>query len=236
LSFRRAATGDTLGGMPSPDASQNSAITERGLFVALDGPDGGGKTTQAARLAAWLRAQDRAVINCRDPGGTPLGDRLRDLVLKRSDLKISLRAEMLLYMASRAQLVEDVIRPALAEGLVVISDRYLLANLVYQGHAGGLDLDELRQVGRASTGGLWPDLTIVLDVPRAVAEARVGAPRDRIEDRPLTFRERVRSGFLELARSYPSPVVVIDGTAGPDEVAARIQDEVARALALGPRS
>ncbi len=228
--------------MTAPDTSPTAPA--RGLFLTLDGPDGGGKTTQAAGLAAWLRARGVAVVSCRDPGGTALGDRLRAILLDRDTVDLALRAEMLLYMASRAQLVEEVIRPALAAGRTVVSDRYLLANLVYQGYAGGLPADEVAQVGRAATGGLLPDLTLVLDLPPEAARARVGAARDRIEDRPESYHMRVRDGFLQAARrardgacpEYPAPIVVIDASADPETVAARIRSEVERALALGPRT
>jgi dTMP kinase len=206
-----------------------------GRFIALDGPDGGGKTTQAARLVEWLRARGFEVVACRDPGGTALGERLRSILLDKGNVPIGLRAEMLLFMASRAQLVEEVIRPALAAGKVVISDRFVLANMVYQGVAGGLDVDEVRRVGMAATGGLWPDLTVVVDVPPAVATARVGGPRDRIEDRGDEGRRRLRDGFLGAAGAYPAPLVIIDGTADVEAVASRLQAEVARALAIDPR-
>lgn len=206
-----------------------------GRFLALDGPDGGGKTTQAARLVEWLRARGFEVVACRDPGGTGLGERLRSIVLDRGNVTIGLRAEMLLFMASRAQLVEEVVRPALEAGKVVVSDRFILANMVYQGFAGGLDVAEVRRVGEAATGGLWPDLTVVLDVPTEVATDRVGGPRDRIEDRGLDQRRRVREGFLEAAGAYPAPLVIIDGTADVEAVAERVRGEVARALAIDPR-
>jgi dTMP kinase len=222
-----------MAGMPVTDAS--SSPRPRGLFVALDGPDGGGKTTQAARLVDWLRSQGLEVLACRDPGGTPLGDRLRSILLDRETVGLSVRAEMLLYMASRAQLVEQVVRPALDAEQVVVSDRYLLANVVYQGYAGGLPVDEIWRVGEVATGGLWPDLTLLIDVPPEVAQARVGAPRDRMEDRPDAFRARVREGFLKAAETYPRPIAVIDGTAEPEAVAAQLRDEVTRALALRPR-
>ncbi len=228
--------------MPVPQSSQRSRV--RGLFLTLDGPDGGGKTTQAAALAAWFRARGFDVVTCRDPGGTPLGDRLRNLLLDRETVPLTLRAEMLLYMASRAQLVEDVIRPALEAGRVVVSDRFLLANIVYQGYAGGLPVDEVGRVGQLATGGLLPDLTLLLDVPTALARARVGRSRDRMEDRPESYHAEVREGFLRAAREgrdhpcpyYPAPLVVIDASADPEVVAGRIQSEVERALALDPRS
>jgi dTMP kinase len=211
--------------------------------VTLDGPDGGGKTTQAARLATWLRARRKEVVTCRDPGGTPLGERLRPVLLRRDGELVGLRAEMLLYMASRAQLVEELICPALAAGCVVVSDRFLLANIVYQGDAGGLPVEDVGQVGRAATGGLFPDLTVVLDVPPEVARARVGPARDRIEDRSDDYHARVRAGFLRAARDwppgqcpyYPAPIVVVDATDDPETVGARIQAEVERVLALDPR-
>jgi dTMP kinase len=192
-------------------------------------------------LAAWLRARGLEVVACRDPGGTALGDRLRQILLDRATAHLALRAEMLLYMASRAQLVEEVIRPALGRGALVVSDRFLLANIVYQGFAGGLPVEEVGRVGQAATGGLFPDLTLLLDIPPVVARARVGAARDRIEDRPDAYHVRVRTGFLRAARDgpcpyYPAPIVVIDASADPETVSERIRSEVERALALGPRS
>jgi dTMP kinase len=208
----------------------------RGPFLSLDGPDGGGKTTQAARLVDWLRAGGHEVVACRDPGGTPLGERLRGLLLDRSELTIGLRAELLLYMASRAQLVEEVIRPALEAGKIVVSDRFLLANVVYQGEAGGLPPELIWGVGRVATVDLLPDFTVVLDVPPEVASARVGAPRDRMEDRGEAFHKKVRSGFLRALKTYPAPFVLIDGTGDPDAVAAKIRNEVGRALAIRSRT
>jgi dTMP kinase len=215
-----------------------------GLFLVFDGPDGGGKSTQAVRLKTWLEERGFDVVACRDPGGTPLGDRLRSMLLDRETVPISMRAEMLLYMASRAQLVDAVIAPALAAGRIVISDRYLLANIVYQGRAGGLHEEEIAMVGMIATAGLLPDLTIVLDIAPAQALARLGAARDRIEDRPLFYQERVRAGFLAAAREqgaastelaeggsvYPAPIVVIDASVDADTVFKRIQQAVEQAL------
>jgi len=126
------------------------------MFISLDGIDGCGKSTQVERLAGWLRQQGRGVVTCRDPGSTPLGEAVRKILLDRHDLAIRRRSEMLLYMAVRAQLVEEVIRPALDAGKVVVSDRYLLANVVYQGYAGGLDVATLWQIGGVATAGLTP--------------------------------------------------------------------------------
>lgn len=216
----------------------------QGAFIVLDGPDGGGKTTQAAALADWLREQGRDVLNCRDPGGTALGDRLRSILLDRGAVLPTLRAEMFLFMASRAQLVDEVIRPAIAAGKVVVSDRFLLANIVYQGYAGGLGVAEVGRVGRVATGGLSPDLTLLLDLPVSLARVRVQGARDRMEDRPLSYHERVREGFLEAASEamgqgscsyYPGPLVMLDASADAEEVSQRIRSEVGRVLALSPR-
>ncbi|MFO0878025.1 MAG: dTMP kinase [Gemmataceae bacterium] len=167
----------------------------RSCFLSLDGPDGTGKSTQCRLLAEWLRSQGTEVVVCQDPGGTSLGQALREILLTGKHHP-ALAAEALLFMASRAQLVAEVIRPALDRGVVVVSDRFLLANVVYQGHAGLLDVELLWKVGQLSTGGLVPDLTLVLDLPLEQSLVRRGRPADHLESRPTDFHERVRAGFL----------------------------------------
>src|SRR5262249_6032908 len=152
----------------------------RGLFLSLDGLDGAGKSTQGRLLAEWLREQGHFVVTCADPGGTPVGDRIRELLLHR---EMTLTCEALLFMASRGQLVAEVIRPALDAGKIVLSDRFLLANVVYQGHAGGLDPQQLWTIGRYATDGLEPDLTLVLDIPLELARTRRKTSADRVENR-----------------------------------------------------
>ncbi len=232
--FASQMSGDPKGSRPHP-----------GFFLALEGPDGGGKSTQSARLAAWLRDEGLDVVTCRDPGSTPLGERLREVILHGEEARPSMRAEMLLYMACRAQLVDEVILPSLMAGRVVVSDRFLLSNLVYQGMAGGLALEEIAQVGLVATGGLFPDLTLILDVSPKVGRERTGPARDRIEARPEDYHDRVRRGFLEAARHaeepggcryFPAPLAVIPGELEPDAVFARIKEEVGNVLALGSRS
>jgi dTMP kinase len=185
------------------------------------------------------------VVSCHDPGSTEVGERLRAIVLDRASTHLSLRSETLIYMASRAQLVDEVIRPSLAAGRVVITDRFLLSTLVYQGLAGGIALNDVWRVGQVATGGVLPDLTIVLDIPAEQRRARVGAARDRIEDRPSEYHDRVRAGFRAAAGVetgggapalwYPAPVVLINAAAAADAVFDLIKSEVERVLALGPR-
>jgi dTMP kinase len=181
------------------------------MFFSFDGVDGVGKSTQIRLFGDWLRGQGREVVTCRDPGGTMLGEELRRLLLGQHAVPIARRAEMLLYMASRAQLVEEVIRPALAAGKDVISDRYLLANVVYQAHGnGGLAPDEVWRVGEVATGGLTPNLVFLLDMPAAKAVARINRSPDRMEARGLEYLERVRQGFLTEAGRFPHQVTVIN--------------------------
>jgi dTMP kinase len=200
-----------------------------GLFFSLDGIDGCGKSTQGRLLAKWLSDQGHRVVTCRDPGSTALGDQIRAILLEQKHA-LALRAEALLFMASRAQLVAEIIRPALTEGQIVVSDRFLLANVVYQGHAGGLEPQLLREAGRLSTDGLEPDLTIVLDLPVALARARLNRPADRMESRDEAYHQRVRDGFLIEARRRPERMVVLDADQPVETVHQRIVQEVRRVL------
>ena len=206
---------------------------QRTPFITLDGLDGSGKTLQLSRLADWLRDRGIDVVTCRDPGSTATGDAVRAILLDRHDLALAATTEMLLYMAARAQLVAEVVRPALERGSWVVSDRYLLANVVYQGHAGGLEPDVVRSVGAIATGGLSPDLTLLLDVDLATAARRLARPLDRLERRGDDYRSRVRAGYLAEARADPGRIVVVDATDGPDVVADRIRTIVASRFALG---
>ena len=203
----------------------------RPSFISLDGLDGTGKSTQCRLLADWLRAGGHAVTMCIDPGGTPLGGQLRSLVLHyRPD--IDRMCEALLFMASRAQLVGEVVRPALEAGQIVISDRFLLANVVYQGHAGGLDVEQLWEIGRFATGGLEPDLTLVLDLPLEQAAARRGRPADRIESRDADYHARLRRGFLAEARRRPERIRIVDADPPLEVVQEAIRREITSVLGI----
>lgn len=199
------------------------------LFLSLDGIDGTGKSTQCRLLADWLREQGHLVTACADPGGTPIGDHLRALVLGRQ-FAIAPETEALLFLASRAELVRRVIRPALDAGHVVVSDRYVLANIVYQGHAGGLDLYQLRDANHLSTGGVMPDLTVVLDLPVDRALQRRKRKADRMESRGADYFERVRAGFLAEAARDPDRIHVIDASIPIADVQAAIRSAVAARL------
>jgi dTMP kinase len=200
-------------------------------FISLDGLDGTGKSTQCRLLADWLRAGGHTVTPCIDPGGTPLGAELRSLVLHHRS-EIDRMCEALLFMASRAQLLADIIRPALASGHIVVSDRFLLANIVYQGHAGGLDVERLWEVGRFATSGLEPDLTIVLDLPPEQAARRRLGPADRIEKRAVEYHERLRQGFLAEARRRPDRIRVVDAAPPIEVVQIAICREVSSVLGI----
>ena len=203
----------------------------KSVFLSLDGLDGTGKSTQCRLLVDWLAGQKVPVTACADPGGTALGQELRKLVLFGREHRIATATEAMLFMASRAQLVDEVVRPALDRGEVVISDRFTLANVVYQGHAGGMNPEDLWAVGRIATGGLEPDLTLVFDVPLEVSLARRQRDADRMEDRDLDFHRRVQTGFRYEAGMRPEKYRIIDATPDADAVQRAVRREVARLLA-----
>jgi dTMP kinase len=203
----------------------------RPAFIALDGLDGTGKSTQCRLLVEWLTAQKIPVTACADPGGTALGQELRQLLLFGRQHQMALTTEALLFMASRAQLVAEVIKPALDRGEVVVSDRFVLANVVYQGHAGGLDPNELWSVGQLATGGLEPDLTLVLDLPPGAAVVRRNRAADRMEDRGADFFARVCTGFRYEAGRRPDRYRRIDAAPDVDTVQRLVRREVGRLLA-----
>jgi dTMP kinase len=191
------------------------------MFITLEGPEGSGKTTQVRMLSKYLADRGFPVVTLREPGGTPLGDRLRELLLFRQDLSVSSRAELLLFAAARAQLVDEVIRPHLAQGDVVICDRFADSTLAYQGHGRGLDRRELDEINRFATGGLVPDLTILLDLPPEVGLIRNRDGQlasDRFEGENLAFHRKVREGYLELAAADRSRWVVVDAMLPIEEV------------------
>lgn len=201
-----------------------------GRFITLEGGDGAGKTTQAELLTAWLEANGRRVVRTREPGGTDLGLRVREIVLHERG-HIAPRAEALLYAADRAHHVETVVRPALARGDVVLQDRYIDSSVAYQGVARGLGAEQIRDVSDWAAGGLQPDRTVLLDLDVTEGRARVAAARgdtfDRLESEAAAFHESVRRAFLDMADAEPDRFLVVDAARPADDV----QQAIRRALA-----
>lgn len=189
------------------------------MFVTVEGVEGSGKSSFLAGLAVRLRAAGHEIVVTREPGGTPVGEALREILLQKN-LEVDPMAEALLMNASRAQLVAEVIRPALADGKTVLCDRFADSTLAYQGYGRGLDLDVLRAICDAATGGLWPDLVFVLDVAYDVSRTRLrvrAQPDDRMEREDRAFHDRARNGFLELAKVTPA-MRVLDATRPPEDL------------------
>ena len=197
----------------------------RGWFITFEGNEGCGKSTQIRRLTADLERAGRRVVGVREPGGTPLGERIRHLLQHAPEgAGMCAETELLLFAASRAQLVREVIRPALARGAVVVSDRFLDSTTVYQGVARRLAAPDVAAINGFAVGDTLPDVTLVLDIPARLGMERVasrqGAVPDRMEQEPAAFYEAVREGYLDLARARPERVRVVDGTE-PEETVAR---------------
>lgn len=220
--------------LPRPlHAPRASTAGGPGIFVTFEGGDGAGKTTQASLLERWLTEKGRATVRTREPGGTEVGVRIRDIVLHHRG-HIAARAEALLYAADRAHHIETVVQPAIARGDVVIQDRYLDSSVAYQGAGRVLDADDVRALSLWATDGLLPDLTVLLDLDPDAARRRLDAddkPFDRLEAEKSDFHARVRAGFLALADREPERFLVLDATEAPDVLAARVRDAVEQRLA-----
>ena len=196
-----------------------------GQFIVLEGADGVGKTTQTALLSSWMDARGIDHIVAREPGGTPLGESIRELVLGQIDFQITPETELLLILAARAAFVSEVVRPALGDGKVVIADRFALSTLAYQGYGRGLPLDDVRDGLRIATGGLEPDLYILLDLPVEESlsrQAMSGTELDRIESEGESFLSLVRRGYLALGDSEEG-VQVLSGSGSPEAVQDRVR-------------
>lgn len=207
----------------------------QGKFITFEGPEGGGKSTHAKELAEALRAEGKTVLETREPGGTRLAELIRGLVREEREDPPVTRAEVLLFLASRAQVVANVIRPALARGEWVVCDRFSDSTFAYQGYGRGIDVALLKDLNEFATEGLTPDLTILLDVPPEVSRVRLAERQsatatsaDRIESAGELFHRRLRDGFLELARREPGRFVVIDSSGPRESVSREIMDAVQR--------
>ena len=217
-----------LGGM-SEAAGDGWLSALAGRFLVFDGPDGSGKTTQFRRLARAAAGAGLDVLEVREPGGTPVGEQIRQLLLD-PDQAMTPKCEMLLYMASRAQLVDQRIAPAREAGKLVMADRFISSTLAYQGTAGGLDPDHIRQVGRIALGDHWPELTIIFDVDQATAAGRLSPLLDRMEQKGAAYHQRVRQGFLDQAAADPDRHLVIDAAADAETVYQRLTHALANRL------
>ena len=207
---------------------QTSAVAYDGLFLAFEGGDGAGKSTQLGLLRDWLEGLGRTVVVTREPGGTPFGRHVRDLVLHGDH--VAPRAEALLFAADRAHHVETLVRPALERGDVVLTDRYLDSSVAYQGAGRDLGADEVRALSMWATRGLLPDLTVVLDVPPETGRSRRGDVHDRLESEPDDFHGRVRRHFLDLAAREPARYLVLPADGTREDIHAAVRERVAPLL------
>jgi dTMP kinase len=205
-----------------------------GYLIALEGPDGSGKSTQARMLVDHLRSNTtagREVVLTREPGGTHVGERMREVVLDPANTQLADETEVLLYATARAQHVAEVIEPALRRGAIVVTDRFVDSSLAYQGVGRGMP-DAVQVINDFATRGVRPDLTVILDLPADEGLARIARGQDRLEAQSADFHGRVRRGFLDLASREPTRYAVIDATADPETVHERVRDVVDKAVQL----
>jgi dTMP kinase len=196
-------------------------------FIVLDGTEGCGKTTQAKLLEQRLSAMGRQALLVRDPGTTPIGEKIRAILLDPAHGEMAMRAELLLYMAARAQMMAQVIGPALDAGKIIISDRFVSSTLAYQLGGDGITADEIRAVAEIAIKGRWPDRTILLDLPAEKSLARVQRAKDRIEQRPMEYHQQVRQNYLAQARHDPARFRIVNADRPAEQVAADVWNELA---------
>ena len=192
-----------------------------GKFIVLDGPDGCGKTTQVKLLEDWLGKQGVKTLALRDPGGTAIGEKIRQILLNPEHIAMSVQTELLLYMAARAQLWEEKISPALEEGKCVVLDRWISSTCAYQGYAGGIGIEKVIKVAESCLERVWPNLTVILDADVQTAAKRLDRDLDRMEQKGQEYHKKVQQGFLQLAKHY-SNIVIVDGTEEVEKVHKRV--------------
>ena len=195
----------------------------RGKFITFEGADGSGKTTQIELIKKYLEEQGHEVLLTREPGGSNLGNKIREILL-HYDGEVDSLCELLLYMADRAQHVKKVILPALEAGKIVLCDRYIDSSVSYQGYARGLDIERIMKLNTIATDGLEPDLTIVFDVETQTAIERVGEIKDRLEQEGIEFHKKLRYGYLELAKKFPNRIKTVNANLSIDEVFEQVKD------------
>lgn len=202
----------------------------KGKFITFEGSEGSGKSTQSKMLFEFLKKEGFDVLYLREPGSTSLSEKIRGILLDKRNKSVSAKAELLLYLAARAQVVEEVIRPALACGKVVLCDRFMDSTLAYQGYGLGMDIGFIKKAGEFVTAGIQPGLTILFDLPAENGLKRCGKVKDRIESRPLDYHRRVRNGYLQLARLSGGRIKVIDGRAAKEAIQKKIRKLVLDAI------
>lgn len=220
---------------PQSDPADTASSRPRGHFVAFEGGEGAGKSTQVGLLQAWLAGQGRVIRTTFEPGATTIGSTIRTIVLDPANAGLCARAEALLYAADRAQHVHEVLRPALEAGKVVVTDRFVDSSLAYQGAGRTIPLEEIRAISRWATDELWPDLTVLLDLPPEIglARARGRSTADRLEAESLEFHRRVRETFRELADADADRYLVLDAQRAPEDLAAAIRTRVVELVSSG---
>ena len=193
----------------------------RGKFITFEGADGSGKTTQIEKIKEYLEQQGHQCILTREPGGSDLGNKIREILL-HYDGDVDSMSELLLYMADRAQHVNKVILPAIKEGMTVLCDRYTDSSVAYQGYARGLDIEKIIKLNNIATSNLEPDLTILFDVETEIAMQRVGETKDRLEQEGIEFHRKLRNGYLELAKKFPDRIKVVNSNFGIEDVFSQV--------------
>ena len=202
----------------------------KGIFITFEGPEGSGKSTHTKLLCEYLREKGKDIVYAREPGSTAIGEKIRNILLDHENKELSEIAEMCLYMAARAQLVEEVILPALKEGKIIISDRFLDATIAYQGYAGGLDIGLIKILGKAVTLGIKPDLTIFLDNDVDKGLNQHGKIKDRIENKPLSYHKKVHFGYMQLANLEPERIRIISQDTEINKTQGKIRELVDKLL------
>ncbi|WP_456436884.1 dTMP kinase [Desulfurobacterium sp.] len=204
------------------------------MFITFEGIEGSGKSTQAKLLHEWFLDAGYEVVLTREPGGTPAAEELREFILSEREENFPEMAELMLYMAARSFHVQNLIKPALASGAIVISDRFSDATLAYQGYGRELPIEEIEHLNQLATGGLSPDITFLIDIPVEIGFSRIKRRKqDRIEKENFEFHEKVRKGYLEIAKRYPERIVIIDGRKRTVEIFSEIHQIVERRLKNG---
>jgi len=195
--------------MPNGPSTKSDIMLRRGLFITFEGPEGSGKTTHSRLLCDFLRKKGFRVLHTREPGGVLISEKIRKILLDPKNKGMDVACEMLLYMAARAQIVKEKILPGLSQGKIVICDRFSDATLAYQGYAGGMDLKVINNIAVIATKGLKPDITFLMDIDSGAGLLRAGRPRDRMERKSISYHNKVRNGYLSIAKKEPKRIKIL---------------------------